>query len=114
MLGAERDLWSQRLLGFADDSEPARQLLGNPILGYREGSGGLFGGAIDSSQGPSLDFTVAMVAASDGQITTAAVLLAPVELPLQSGETIPIRDAALALADSVINSFTWPADEGVQ
>jgi hypothetical protein len=114
LLSAERDLWSGRLLGFAEDTEPARELLGNPILGYRDGVGGLFGGAIDSSQGPSLDMSVAIVAATDGQITTAAVLLTPVSLPSQSGDDIAVRDIALSIADSVINTFTWPADGGAQ
>jgi hypothetical protein len=114
LLGAGRDQWSQRLLGFAEDTEPARQLLGDPILGYRDGVGGLFGGTIDTAQGPTLDMTVAIVAATDDQVTASATLLTPVSLPLQDGSEIEIRDAALQLADDVVNSFTWPADEGNQ
>ena len=79
-------------------------VLGRPILGHRTGVGGLFGGALDSSQGPSVDFSVASVAATDDVITVVATVLGPVE----------VREAALSLADSVINSFTWPADEVVQ
>ena len=51
-----------RLLGYTTDDDAARTLLGRPILGHRTGVGGLFGGALDSSQGPSVDFSVASVA----------------------------------------------------
>jgi hypothetical protein len=114
LLGIARDQWSQRLLGFAEDTEPARQLLGDPILGYRDGVGGLFAGTIDTAQGPTLDMTVAIVVATDGQVTAAATLLTPVALPLRDETMLEIRDAALQLADDVINSFTWPADGGNQ
>lgn len=112
--GAHKDGWSERLLGFADDTEPARALLGDAILGYRDGVGGLYSGTIDTSQGPTIDMTVAIIAATDDQVTAAAVLLTPVALPLQSGEMLEIRSFALHVADDVINSFTWPTDEVVQ
>ena len=114
MLKAERDLWSERLLGFAVDEEPARTLLGEPILGYRDGIAGLFSGTLDTSQGPTLDMTVAVVAATDDTITAAAVLITPVALPLNSGGELEVRDIVLNWADTVINTFTWPADEGNQ
>lgn len=111
LLSSQRDFWSQRLLGFAEDDEPGRQLLGEPFLGYRDGVGGLFSGTIDTSQGPTVDMTVAAVAATDEQITAVAVLITPVALPLQQGGQLEIRDIALSLADDVVNTFTWPADE---
>ncbi len=98
---ARESLLKDRLLAYTTDDDQARALLGTPILGYRPGVGGLFGGTLDTSQGPSTDFSVASVAATDGQITMVATMLAPVE----------IRDIALSVADSVVNSFTWPADE---
>ncbi len=114
LVRAEKDVWAKRLLGFADDTEPARLLLGDAILGYRDGVGGLFSGTIDTSQGPTLDMTVAVVAATDGQITAAAVLITPVALPLKDGTSVEVRGIALQWADAVINSFTWPTDEVVQ
>ena len=110
LLNAERDLWSQRLLGLAEDAEPARALLGDPILGYRDGVSGLFSGTLDTSQGPTLDMTVAVVAATDDTITAAAVLITPVALPLNQGGELEVRDIVLGWADTVINTFTWPAD----
>ena len=101
---ARKKLLDGKFLGYTADTDPARALLGTPILGYRPGIGGLFGGTLDTSQGPSTDFSVASVAATDGSITIVATLLAPVD----------VRDAALSVADSVIDSFTWPADEVVQ
>lgn len=101
---ARQGLLKDRLLAYTTDDEAARALLGNPILGYRQGVGGLFGGTLDTSQGPSTDFSVASVAATDGTITMVATVITPVE----------VREAGLSIADSVINSFTWPADEVVQ
>lgn len=97
---ARRGLLDQALLGLAADTDPKRALLGSPILGHRAGVGGLFGGSLDSSQGPSVDMTAAEVAASDGQITLVATVLVPVE----------IRDIGLLIADSIAGSLIWPAD----
>ncbi len=104
LFDARRKLLEGKLLGYTADTDQARALLGTPILGYRPGIGGLFGGTVDSSQGPTTDLSVASVAATDGTITMVATLLAPVD----------IRDAALSVADSVVNSFSWPADEVAQ
>ncbi len=104
LFDARQGLLKDRLLAYTTDDDAARVLLGNPILGYREGVGGLFGGTLDTSQGPSTDFSVASVAATDGTITMVATVITPVE----------VREAGLSIADSVVNSFTWPADEVVQ
>ncbi len=101
---ARQGLLKDRLLAYTTDADAARVLLGRPILGYRQGIGGLFGGTLDTSQGPSTDFSVASVAATDGTITVVATVITPVE----------VREAGLSIADSVVNSFTWPADEVVQ
>ena len=118
LFDARKGLLADALIGYTIDADPARVLLGNPILGYRQAKvAGLFGGVVDSSQGPSIDFSVASVAGTDGQITVAATVITPVELTItQNGKDIalPIREAGLSAADSVINSFTWPTDEVVQ
>jgi hypothetical protein len=114
LLDSRSSLMADRLLGFTDDTEPARQLLGDPILGYRDAIARLSGGTIDSGQGPTTDMTVATVVGTDGTIVVGATLITPVELTIQRGDeqvTLPIREAGLQLADSVLNSFTWPADE---
>jgi hypothetical protein len=117
LLDARSGLMADRLLGYTDDTDPARLLLGDPILGYRDAIARLAGGTIDSGQGPTTDMTVATVVGTDGTIVVGATVITPVELTIQNeGEelTIPIRDAGLQLADSILNSFTWPADEVAQ
>ncbi len=117
LLDARSNLMSQQLLGFTDDTEPARKLLGDPILGYRDAIARLAGGTIDTGQGPSVDMTVASVVGTDGTIVVAATLVTPVELTIQNGDqevSVPVREAGLEFADSVLNSFAWPADEVTQ
>jgi hypothetical protein len=101
---ARRSLLEQRLLGFGDDLEPARQLLGNAILGHHPGIGALFGGTLDSPQGPSTDFAIAEVASTDGAIVAVSTILVPAEA----------RAFGLQLADTINNSFIWPTDPVVQ
>lgn len=117
LLDGRSSLMADRLLGFTEDTDPARQLLGDPILGYRDAVARLSGGTVDSGQGPTIDMTVATVVGTDGGIVVAATVVTPVELTIQRGDeqvTLPIREAGLQFADSVVNSFTWPADEVVQ
>lgn len=114
LLEGRSQLMADRLLGFTVDTDPARQLLGIPILGYRDAVARLSGGTIDTGQGPSIDMSVATVSGTDGGIVVAATVVTPVELTIQRGDeqvTLPIRKAGLQFADSVLNSFTWPADE---
>jgi hypothetical protein len=114
ILDLRADATAGRLLGFTDDTEPARQLLGDPLLGYRDAISRLAGGTLDTGQGPSIDMTFASVVGTDGTIVVGATLLTPVELTIQrEGQelTLPVREIGLQFADSVLNSFTWPADE---
>lgn len=96
-----RDFFRTRLLGFEKDREPARRLLGTPTLGHRPGIGGLFGGTIDSPQGPGQEVSVAIVGSVDG----SAIGLASVIVPFE------VRDAGLQLGDSLNNALAWPSDE---
>jgi RsiW-degrading membrane proteinase PrsW (M82 family) len=104
LFNIRRDLLSQNLLGFDEDRAPARLLIGNAILGHRTGIGALFGGVIDSAQGPSTDYSVAEVASTDGTIVAVTTVLVPAEA----------RPAGLSLADTINNTFTWPTDPVVQ
>jgi hypothetical protein len=101
---ARRDLSRQQFLGFGRDDDPKRALLGTAILGHRPGRGGLFGGTLDTPQGPSADYAIAIVGATDGRITATTAILVPAD----------IRDAGLQVADTMNNSFMWPADPVVQ
>jgi hypothetical protein len=104
LFNARRDLLAQRLLGFQLDREPERMLLGTAILGHRPGMGALFGGTLDSPQGPSTDFSVAEVASSDGQFVAVSTIIVPAEA----------REPGLQLADTINNTFTWPSDPVVE
>jgi hypothetical protein len=99
---ARRGLLSQALLGFTPNTDPDDQLIGVPIIGHRPGIDvpDLFGGALDTPQGPTVDMAIAVVAATDGQITMVVTAFVPTE----------IRDLGLSAADTVINSFVWPTD----
>jgi hypothetical protein len=97
---ARRGIEENTLLGFASDSDLDRALLGTAILGHRPGIGGLFGGALDTPQGPGAQLSVALIAATDGQISVVATVIVPFEQ----------RVAGFQYADSVINTFTWPTD----
>jgi len=96
-----RDAFRGFLLGFEKDRNPERRLLGTSILGHRPGLGALFGGVIDSGQGPELEVAVAIVGATDGTATAVtSVLVAAAD-----------RMAGFGLADTLNNSLRWPADE---
>jgi hypothetical protein len=100
---ARRSLLEQGLLGFAPNTDPDETLLGVPIVGHRPGKAGLFGGALDTPQGPSVDMSIAIVAATDGQITMVVTAFVPTE----------ILDLGMGAADTIINSIVWPTDQVV-
>lgn len=96
-----RDGFRGGLLGFDRDRSAARILPGNPIVGHVAGIGGTFTGTLDSPQGPGTELSVAIVAASRGKASAVAAVAVASES----------REAGFALADTVINSFTWPGEE---
>jgi hypothetical protein len=104
VFNARRDILGRNLLGFQLDREPARLLLGTAILGHHPGLGALFGGTLDSPQGPSQDIAVALVAAQDDTLAAVATIIVPATA----------RDVGLQLADTINNTFTWPSDPVVQ
>ncbi len=104
LFNKRRDLTSQNLLGFQLDREPARQLLGTPILGHRSGVAALFGGTLDTPQGPGLDLAVASVAATDGSISAVTTVWVAAQN----------RRWGLAMADTMNNTFIWPNDPVVE
>ena len=98
---ARRDFLTSRLLGFDRERTDARILPGNPIVGHAIGIGGTFAGALDTPQGPGADLSVAIVAASRRKTSAVAAVI------VDAGS----REAGFSLADSVINTFTWPGEE---
>jgi hypothetical protein len=93
------------ILGLTTDAAPTRQLLGSNI-GYVDGPGGSFAGTADTPQGPGSPVTVAVMAASDGQITAVASVVSDI------GDEDQIRRITFGLADSILNTFQWPSDTG--
>jgi hypothetical protein len=99
-LDRERRFAADRISALKEDEAPERAIVGNPSLGQRGGSAGVFGGVMSGAQGASFNLSVAIVAASDG-IATAVVSLWVDDAT---------RDAGLSFADQVLNSFVWPTD----
>ena len=92
--------WASTRTGSRPASSSARRHPGLP----QGGIGGLFGGTIDSAQGPSTDFKTAIVAATDGTIVAVTTMIVPAEVPEgRAGHGRPIN-----------SSFTWPSDPVVQ
>ena len=87
------------ILGLTEETDPARQLPGTPIVGHRQGLAVLMNGTINTPQGPAANVDVVVLAATDGRISLRVTLLAADDL----------RDPAFAVADSILNSIEWPA-----
>ena len=101
MLAAMVEQLEDRVLGLEAEDDTDRQLLGEPIVGYRDGVGGLYRGTLDTPQGPSVDVAIAVLAASDGEATIVVTVVSPED----------IREGAFQLADSLLNTLRWPAEE---
>lgn len=101
MLAEQVDDLEDRILGLTAEEDADRQLLGEPIVGYRDGVGGLYRGTLDTPQGPSTDVSVAVLAATDGEVSLVVTVVTPDE----------IREPAFQLADSLLNTLRWPAEE---
>ncbi|MDQ3880493.1 MAG: hypothetical protein M3295_05430 [Chloroflexota bacterium] len=90
----------ERVLGLTAEADADRQPLGNPIVGYVDGVGGVYRGTLDSPQGPGSEVSVAVLAASDGQVSLVVTIVTPDEL----------RDAAFSIGDSMMNTLRWPSE----
>jgi hypothetical protein len=92
---------SDSILGLTEESDPERQLPGQPIVGHRQGDGVLLNGTIDQPQGPQANVDVVVLAATDRQITIRVTLVT----------TDDLRDPAFSVVDSIHNSIEWPTDQ---
>ncbi len=107
--GAAGDLVQSQLsdlrgnvLGLAHDPSSEDTILG-PAVGYRYGAGGAYVGAIDTPQGVQDQALVTVTAASTNQ-------LGIVITTLTTETRASLRHEIYGLADSVINSVTWPGE----
>ena len=97
---AKLDSLKGQLLGLAVDSEPRDQLLGTNV-GFAPGPGGVYKATISSPQGPQTPVDVAIVAATRGGLSIAAVTIGP-------ADDVKARRAVYQGADDIINSIQWP------
>jgi hypothetical protein len=71
----------------------------SPGVGYHRGEGGLYAGTLEA-QGQSVPVAVAVMAASDGEITALATMISAQE----------IYEPAASLTDGVLNTFLYPSE----
>ncbi len=91
-----------RLLGLTTDPSSSDAVLGAAI-GYRYGTGGAYVGALSNPQGVQDQLLLTVQAATGGNVGVVATTI--------TSDTDPTtRKQAYALADSVINSVTWPGE----
>ena len=87
------------ILALAPDKAPEHAVLG-AMVGYRRGVAGVYGGTVDSPQGPGQAITVVVLAAGDGR-TVATVTAASTERDADR------RRQVLGLADGILQSFRF-------
>jgi hypothetical protein len=100
LVGAQVSDLRGNVLGLTSDPVAANRILG-PAVGYRYGAGGAYTGAIDSPQGVQDQALLTVTAASTSQ-------LGIVVTTLTTETRASLRRQIYGLADSVINSVTWP------
>ena len=86
------------VLGLTEETDPARQLPGRPIVGHRQGFATLMNGTVNTPQAPSANVDVVVLAATDSTISIRVTLVTDDDL----------RDPAFSVADAILNSIEWP------
>jgi hypothetical protein len=81
------------------DNNAGDQLLA-PGVGYHTGTGGVYVGYQDASQGVGGEQAIYSESATDGRVTITVTVVSP------SG-TAPAKDPVAQVADSIINSVKW-------
>jgi hypothetical protein len=88
-----------QLLGLSSDPAPADQLLGTQV-GLTPGPGGVYTATVSSPQGPQSPVSIAIMAATDGNVSVAVTVVAP-------GDNPNDKQAVFQRADDVIDSIQW-------
>jgi hypothetical protein len=91
---------SDLVLGLTEETDPSRQLPGQPVVGHRQGTGVLLNGTLNSPQGPTDNADVVIIAAADPQVAIRFTVIAVDD----------VRDPAFSVADTVNNSIVWPTE----
>jgi hypothetical protein len=100
LVAARVDQLRGRVLGLTGDPVPADTILG-PAVGYQIGAGNAYVGAIDSPQGIQNQVFLNVMASRVGGVGIVATTVTDVA-------KASTRHQVYGLADSVINSVTWP------
>jgi hypothetical protein len=88
-----------RIPDFQVDDSPDDEILA-PSVGFRRGTGDLFGGTFQTPQGAGIPIVGVITAATDGRATLAMTLLAP-----ESN-----RQVVFTLVDGIMNTFRFPSE----
>ena len=89
-----------RVLGLAPETDPSRELPGQPIVGHRQGTGVILNGTLNSPQGPTDNVDVVILAAADPNVAIRFTVIAVDD----------VRERAFSVADTVNNSIVWPSE----
>jgi hypothetical protein len=103
LVAARVDELRGRVLGMTSDPAAADTILG-PAIGYQEGAGNAYVGAIDSPQGVQNQVFLNVVASRVGGVGIVTTTVTDVS-------DAATRHKVYGLADSVINSVIWPGEK---
>jgi hypothetical protein len=99
MINSEIDNLSHNILGLKLISDPANQPPGHPSIGSIEGIGGVYSGTANNPQGPAYAVNVAIMSATDGNVTLVVAVIAP----------NVNRRMAFRLGGDMLARLEWPA-----
>jgi hypothetical protein len=102
LLKAKTDALGETILGMEESTE-AEVSITNPGVGDRHGPGAVYTGTVDSPQGPSTPVVVAVMAATDGDVTAVVAVVADKRN----------YGYAAQQADSILNTFLYPSEINV-
>lgn len=88
-----------QLLGMVRNTDASDQLLGTNV-GLRPGPGAVYQATVNTPQGPETPVAIAIMAATDGNVTIVATAIAP-------GNDAGQRAAVYGRADDLIDSVQW-------
>jgi hypothetical protein len=101
VIQSQRNNLENRILGLTEEDDPERTPPGRPIIGHKFGESTLLNGTLNGPQGPSDNVSLAVIAATDDNLTLRVTVLAIEE----------VRDPAFSFADRLINAIHWPNEQ---
>jgi hypothetical protein len=99
LIDQKRSTLGGQMLGLAADTSPSDRLLGTGI-GSRPGPGSAYVATTSTPQGPNTPVAIAIMAATDGNVTILVTVTAPANASDQ-------KQLVYGQADDIINSVQW-------